>query len=312
MRAFLKALVLFGLIALLVDLPFRWAMHALPATEYDDRLPRLLKGPWNADLIVLGSSRGARGVVPSVITELTGLSAHNLSYPGASIEFHAFMLDRALESPHPPHTVFLVVDEPSMLIPTPKVDFRLDRCYPVAGHDVVNRAICERTGKSRVITEIFASYRIKECLSNLWAPPRPGRFDTIAADGSMTSMLRSPVLDTLSYDEQPRPYPRGDESPELIAALEHIIQRCITQGVRLVIVHPPDLRIPSEAFVRRIDEAIAGRAEVLRYDMRQPAYRNDGFYYDHLHLNREGARIFSAELARYLLERRDGSARGQL
>ncbi|MBK7753208.1 MAG: hypothetical protein IPI41_11590 [Flavobacteriales bacterium] len=303
MRRFLTALLLFGLLVLVLDLPFRWAMRDLPDTEYDDRLHRILEDRLPARILVFGSSRAARDVMPQRITEITGSEAFSLGYPGASITFQEFVLRLVLQSAHKPHTVLLVVDDPSELIGTKTVDFRLDRSYPLAGYDVVNDEICERTGKSRLLTRLLASYRIKESLSQLWAPPKPDRFDTVFADGSMTSMMRSAALDTFSFQAAARRYAIQHESAMHRDAFLRFVQGCTDHGIRLIIVHPPGLDPPTIGFAERIAELTKGNAEIYHYDTTDQAYRDLGFYYDAPHLNRKGARVFSEELAGFLARR---------
>lgn len=298
----IRKLLLFTAIVALLDLPFRWAMERLPAREYDDRLGRVLDGRIDQDILVFGSSRAARDVVPQRIAELTGRTAYGLGYPGASIEFQEFVLRQVLRSPHPPRTVLLVVDDPSELITTPKVDFRLDRAYPLAGYPVVNDEICRRTGKSLVLTRLMAAYRIKESLHHLWDPPRPEELDTIYADGSMTTLLHAPSLDTTVFRDTPRHYSAKRTSADLRAAFERFVQACADHGVQLVIVYPPDLRAMNTAFADHLDALAGGRALSYRFDTSKAIYRDKRYYYDYAHLDREGARIFSEDLAAFLRE----------
>ncbi|MBK9276199.1 MAG: hypothetical protein IPM49_16890 [Flavobacteriales bacterium] len=303
MEPFLRKFGLFGLLILVLDLPFRWVMPQLPKLEYDWRLRRVIEGHCTEDLLVFGSSRAARGVIPARITRATGITAYNLGYPGASIAFQEFVLRQVLRSKKWPRIVLLVVDDPSELIATKAVNFRLDRAYPLAGDDEVNKEICLRTGKSRWLTELLASYRIKESLPMLWTPQRPDRFDTVYSDGSMTSLLRAPGMDTARFGAARR-YRPEQESAELRDTFIRFVDACAERNIRLVIVHPPDLRAPSEGFIARIEELTHDKAISYRYNAEQPAYSDANYYYDASHLNRHGAIVFSDELGTWLANER--------
>ncbi|MBK8339005.1 MAG: hypothetical protein IPK99_02880 [Flavobacteriales bacterium] len=277
-------------------------MARLPGMEYDTRLQRLLDDRIDADLLVLGSSRASRDVVPHVIEERTGIKGFNLGYPGCSIEFQEFLLDHALALSHPPRIVLLVVDDPALLIPT-TADFRLDRCFPLAGYDDVNKQICAHTGKSLALTQAFASYRIKESIHHLWDPPQVGIYDTLDADGAMLTGLRSAEMDLAVFGPHPRKYPTKHESPMLRDTLLRMLQRCKARGVRVVIIHPPDFREPRAPFIERVAELAAGKADIYHYNSTEPAYRDPDRYFDMVHLDREGAHVFSKELAVYLAGR---------
>lgn len=297
MKRFLLNVLAFAALVMVLDLPFRWAMHELPKREYDDRLLRVLNDSMRYDVLVFGSSRAARDVLPQVITERTGISAFNLGYPGASIEFQEFILRMVLRNPHRPRTVLLIVDDPSELVQTRAIDFRLDRTYPLAAFAPVNDEICARTGKSWLLTRLLASYRIKDRLSNLWDPPHAEKLDTIFADGSMPTALRSPTMDTAIYRLGSQRYAIAKESSGPRRTFDRFVQQCADAGIHLVIVHPPDLRSPNERFVARMRELVADRALIYRYDTLNAAYKDRRNYYDAVHLNRTGASIFSAELA---------------
>jgi hypothetical protein len=300
MRRFLVRVALFGLLILVLDLPFRWAMDRLPDTEYDGRLRRIMKDSLDADILVFGSSRAARNVLPERIAAITGHTAFGLGYPGANIEWQEFVLRQVLSGKHSPRLVLLVVDDPAELIRMPKVNFRLDRAYPLVAYATVNDEVCERTGRSALFSRILASYRIKESVDNLWDPPQPDRFDTVYTDGSMTTAWSQPEMDTAHYQNKQRIYSADRESDTLRAVFQRFASNCAQHHVQLMIVHPPDLRPPCEAFVARMHELAGPQALVYRYDTTETRYREARYYFDRLHLNREGARIFSDELATHL------------
>lgn len=59
-------------------------------------MERVIKGQINSDVIILGSSIGARGILAEQIEDQSNFSAFNLVYPGSNIKFHEFVLSTYL------------------------------------------------------------------------------------------------------------------------------------------------------------------------------------------------------------------------
>lgn len=85
MKKFILNLFIFGAIFFLFDKIFLLLIGYVPRLEVDKRLEDLMNGNINKELVVLGSSRGARNVIAGQIEEKTGISSFNLSYPGGDI-----------------------------------------------------------------------------------------------------------------------------------------------------------------------------------------------------------------------------------
>ena len=77
---------LFVMIFFIYDKLFIVVRTLSPVLEVDKRLELLINGGINKDIIILGSSRGARDIIAAQIENETGLSAFNLCYPGSNVE----------------------------------------------------------------------------------------------------------------------------------------------------------------------------------------------------------------------------------
>ena len=66
--------------------------------EVDNRLEKIITGKIKADILVFGSSRGARSVIASQISDSLHTSAYNLAFPGSDITFHSFLLEQLLKN----------------------------------------------------------------------------------------------------------------------------------------------------------------------------------------------------------------------
>ncbi|MCC8358508.1 hypothetical protein [Salinimicrobium sediminilitoris] len=70
----------------------------------------IIRGEINADLLVLGSSRGAVGYDPSVLEEQLGLSSFNLSFNAGSYNLQEVKLEAYVENNEPPKMIIHNLD----------------------------------------------------------------------------------------------------------------------------------------------------------------------------------------------------------
>ena len=111
MKKFLIQILLFSFTFFLFEKVFYVSLYVSPKLEIDKRLEYIINGNMNKDLIVLGSSRGARNIIASQIEDSLNISSYNLSYPGSDIEFHKFLLQSLIKYNEKPKIVLLVVDD---------------------------------------------------------------------------------------------------------------------------------------------------------------------------------------------------------
>ena len=98
MKRFLIRFSAFILCFFIVDKAFILVRDSSPEREVDKRLEYILNGKIQSDLIIMGSSRGARSLIAKQITDSTGRSAYNLAFPGSDITFHEYVLRLLLET----------------------------------------------------------------------------------------------------------------------------------------------------------------------------------------------------------------------
>ena len=106
MKKFLISVFIFCAIFFIIDKAFYFFMERSAALEKDNRLEKVITGKMNKDIILLGSSRGARDIIASQIEDSLQLSTYNLSYPGSDIEFHEFLLKSVLKFNKAPRLLF--------------------------------------------------------------------------------------------------------------------------------------------------------------------------------------------------------------
>ncbi|MBC7642005.1 MAG: hypothetical protein H7174_06670, partial [Flavobacterium sp.] len=89
---------------------FIFYRNYIPRLETDRRLETVLEKKQKSDILIFGSSRGARNIIARQIQDSLKISAFNLSYIGGDIEFQNYVLTEILKY-HTPKTVILTVDD---------------------------------------------------------------------------------------------------------------------------------------------------------------------------------------------------------
>ena len=138
--------------------------NSAPEREVDRRLEKIVTGNIKSDILIYGSSRGARSVIAKVFTDSLGISAYNLSFPGSDITFHEYLLRLTLETKgnKKPKTVILVVDDSDELKVSKSLKFRLDRMYPLVKYKAIREELVRRKEKKPILNELFVIHQLNK------------------------------------------------------------------------------------------------------------------------------------------------------
>jgi hypothetical protein len=298
MKKFIKNILVFGFAFFLLDKIFLFFIFASPEKEVDKRLELLVNGKINKEIVILGSSRGARNIIASEIERKTGHSAYNLAYPGSDIEFHEFIVRTLLKFNRPPKVILLSVDYPMAFLPDSILNFRLDRMYPLVKYNYINNELIARGEKNPITSNLFALGRMNKTNFDI----RQKKFtalDTLYADGSMPIGFQkegedwTPSATAAKYDPK-------KELEVKLQCFRKIIEMCHEKKVQLIIIQPPLFDPMDEGFRKRLEQLTANKIPFFDYNNQDPVYKNKGYYYDRTHLNRKGAMVFTDEIAQYL------------
>lgn len=298
MKKFFKSILVFGLVFFLLDKIFILFIAVSPEKEVDKRLELLVNGKINKEIVILGSSRGARNIIASEIEKQTGHSVYNLAYPGSDIEFHEFIVRTLLKFNKAPKIILLSVDYPMALLPDSILNFRLDRLYPLVKYDYINTELVARGEKNKIMSTFFALSRMNKTNFDL----RQKHFtalDTLYADGSMPISFQKENEDWTPSTR----FEKYDSSKELkvkIDCFKKIIAMCKAKNIQLILVQPPLFDPMDGAFRERLKHLTANQVPFFDYNNQNPIYTNKDYFYDRTHLNRKGAMIFTDEIADYL------------
>lgn len=298
MKRFALKLLLFASLFLAFDKIFILVANRSAEAEVDKRLEYLVKGEINKDIIVIGSSRGARGIIASQIERETGLSAYNLCYPGSNVEFHDYIIRTLIEFNDPPSIALLVVDDNTEFFYDSTITFRKDRLYPLVKYHWIREELIVLGDKDKFLSKFLVLHQLNKVNFDL----RTKTFtplDTIMPCGSMPVSWKKQGTDahlTMEYES----YFTDKEVVEYVEAYKEIINTCTLNNISLVVVFPPLSRTHSTAFEERIRELSDANTKIYVYDTTNPAYRNRDYYHEGGHLIRRGAEIFTDELNLYI------------
>ncbi len=299
MKKFLTRVLLFGLAFFVLDKVFLLVIQYLPETEVDTRLEQLINGGIDKDVIIIGSSRGARTVIAGRIQEETGLTAYNLSYPGSDVEFHEFLLRSLVKFNKAPKVLLLGMDDPIELLRNELITFRSDRLYPLVTYDYIMQELIRRQEKSAVMSRLFVLHRMFYRSLDI-RRKHFSELDTIRDCGSMTLTFQREDVEW-TFDSTWSHYKVEDESQVKIAAFKNIITLCKKHNITLVLFVPPLFQPHNTTFENRIRQFTGEGVHLMVYDTtRQDIYRNPSYYYDTGHLKENGATEFTSEVIAFL------------
>jgi hypothetical protein len=300
MKTFIIKIVVFSIIAFAVDKMFIFPMNSLPKMQHDKRLEMLLTGKINADIYIYGSSRASRDIVPKQIKDSLKSSCYNLGFLGSNIEFHNFLIQQTLKTNKKPKLIILTLDD-KMLQNNPRLGFRMDKLYPLVKYDYVNTLVNEKNKKSKVLSYIFHSYRIKENFPGNFRKSKPHRLDSIFEFGSQTVSFRNKKFKDTTYKTIAQSYSSEEENKNLITEFTSIIETCEKNNIPLLLVYPPDFKPTNIEFLNRVKSLTNGNP-LLVYSQNELRYKMAYYFSDVSHLNKKGAEIFTNEVIKYIIE----------
>jgi hypothetical protein len=296
MRKFIISLVIFGVLFFVFDKLFYVFIEVSPDKEVDKRLELLINGKINKDIIIVGSSRGARNLIASQLASQINLSVYNLSYPGSNVEFHEFLVRTLVKFNKKPKIIILSVDYPIELTTDPILNFRLDRLYPLVKYDYIMDELVARGEKNKFLSKFFVLHRMSKSNFDI----RQKLFtdlDTILPCGSMPISFQKEGMNWKNDVGKNEKYDIKKELTTKINSFKSIISICKKEGIKLVMVSPPLYNKPLNDFKKRLFEVGGSDINLYEYDNNNAVYLDKAYYYDDTHLNKKGAKVFTDEVA---------------
>ena len=294
MKLFWIRLLIFSLCFFAFDKLFIFQRNRIASLEVDTRLENIITGHMNKDVLIFGSSRGARNIIASQISGELGVKAYNLSYPGSDIQFQDFLLKEVIKNNKPPKLIILTVDDSQELAANKLLKFRFDRLYPLVKYPAIREELVARGEKSAFFSKMFILYQLgKNCFS--FSQKRFSKLDSIGNCGSMPLSFQKANYE-FSYSNDALKYSGTIESRDKINSFLDFVNICHNKHIKLVIVFPPNFRRPNRDFEKRIISLAGEKTFFIHYDTTESVYYDKKFYYDGSHLVTSGAKIFTEEI----------------
>jgi hypothetical protein len=297
MKQFFVKLFWFAFVFFVIDKLFYLFLFISPKLEVDTRLEKLITGQINKELIVLGSSRGARNIIASQIAKETNKSAYNLSYPGSNIEFHLFLLKTLLKFNEKPEIIILTLDDSAELLEDNSIKYRLDRLYPLAQYNYINQEMINR-GDRNNLSWVFCLARLNKSNYTIFNKKFSDQ-DAVKFNGDMQLNFQRKNRD-YEYNSNSVSYEIGKELNSKRMAFKHFQKVCSTNNIKLILCFPPNFRNHNKIFENRIRQISLNNNKLFIYDTTNVNYKNKTYFYDESHLNSKGAKIFTSELITFI------------
>jgi hypothetical protein len=305
MKKFLFRILIFCMLFFILDKAFILVRNRVPNLEVDQRLEKVINGKLNADIYILGSSRGARNIVAKQIEDELGLSTYNLSYPGSNVDFHEYLLQEILHANKKPQKIILAVDDYYELIAfESSIKFRFDRLYPLVAYPRVQNELIERGEKNIILSNLFILHQLNR--SNFTFRPKLfSKNDSIFEHGSMHMSYTSPKFDRVYNNKDDiNKYPIERESQMLREKFLRIIDVCQVENIELTLCFSPNFKRSNTAFENRMKSLAGDDVLYMHYDTSSTKYRDPELFVDSAHLKLNGAKIFTNELIAFLRRNR--------
>ncbi len=97
MKKYFVRLLIFVLLCLGLDRSLYFVLKQ-PSKHFDWRYGKVREEQLSTDILLIGSSRGARGLNAEVFEAISGKSTFNFCYPGSNLSFHLYCLETYLNN----------------------------------------------------------------------------------------------------------------------------------------------------------------------------------------------------------------------
>lgn len=248
------------------------------------------------DIIILGSSRASHHYVPSIISDSLGMSCYNAGSEGMCIYYHYAMLAAMVERGHCPRVVIYdVMNLDAKLHPGPTftLDAALDRLAPHYGQFACIDSLFELKGWKENLKLQSKAYRynsklVQSIKCNFIPSPEDHGYEAIKGHLKEKMQFQHEDYDDCAIDSLKLEY------------MCKMVRLAKQNNVRMFFVLSPYfVDNPSRAYDASREVAREKGVEVIDC-YNEPAMMKQEFFRDLMHLNDEGAHVWSSYLAHLL------------
>lgn len=248
------------------------------------------------DIIILGSSRASHHYVPSVLTDSLGMSCYNAGSEGMCVYYHYALLAAMIERGHCPKVVIYDVmnlDAKEHPGPTFTLEAALDRLAPHYGEFACIDSLFERRGWKEKLKLMSLSYRYNSKLvqaikCNFIPSPENNGYEAVKGQLKESMLFHHEAYDDCALDSLKLEYMQK----MLLLAKQHHVKL-------FFVLSPYFVDNPSRAYDAAKDIAMSNGVEIIDC-YNESALMKRNLFRDFMHLNDEGAHVWSAFLAHIL------------
>lgn len=271
--------------------------------RYDNRIGLLLKDSLKKDIFIIGSSRALNGYSPKVIEEETNLSCYNLAVSGSNIEFHETVLDLILNSKHKPKTIIYNLDDCATLTAFKgQIIYPLEQLHSYVEYDEINEIVADKMDKKLWTTKVSLTYKHNVNFISAVKYLRNGKekpsfeINNIDEYGSNLMEGQARGFEDMVFQHN-NPYKFDKVYVPYQYSLQNIISKCKSNNIELILINPPIFFVKNENFLEEVSKICNNDAEIIDYS---ELFASNDYFYNHGHLNKNGAIKFSKQLSKVL------------
>jgi len=248
----------------------------------------------NQQILIYGSSRAQHHYIPDTITKYTGLSCYNCGIGGQGLAFSYIQIAEMLKRQKP---VLIILDVSPNIILDPESDEKLKMLMPFYYRDTIIQNILTNSSWIEKIKYYSAVYPYNGTILSI--------MKSILSLKSDRNKGYIPLYGRLSDESE-----WTDNSGNLIIPerqvilLNRIISSCKLNNVILKLVVSPIRKKHNsdDSILKQVRElAEQNGIEYLDFSIDKTFIMNNIFFKDNLHLNSDGATVFSIKLSDIIL-----------
>lgn len=248
------------------------------------------------DIIILGSSRASHHYVPSIFSDSLGMTCYNAGSEGMCIYYHFAMLASMIERCHYPKVIIYdVMDLDAMEHPGPTftLDAALDRLAPHFGeYKCIDSLFDLKDWKEKLklqsLTYRYNSKLVQSIKCNFIPSPEDNGYEVVVGELPDNMDFKKAEYNDCELDSQKLRY------------MQKMVDFAKIHQINMYFVFSPSFKDdPSRAYDAVKEIAHRNKIEIIDC-YNEPALMKRELFRDLMHLNDDGAHVWSSYLAHIL------------
>jgi hypothetical protein len=300
--------LLFALLLIMLNGTVNYGMHRITTSGYGVS-NRVMTGKVNAEIVISGSSRALTHYESEIIEKITGCTTFNVGRNGAQTDMQLAYLKAYLNNNAKPELVIHNLDLFSFQ--TSKEIFDPAQYMPYLDQPPIYNAICKIYPDAWKWKYLPLYGYVAEDMRFSWLRGLKALTGIQPGEDHVQGFLPRHTAWTGDFEKYRASHPDGvltEVEAQGVQDIEELIEFCQRKDVKVLLVYSPEYhemqlleRNRPEIF-QKIRE-ICKKYNVPLWDYSDsPISLDCGWFYNSQHLNAQGARLFSRDLARRLVE----------